>query len=154
MKKVIFEQTGNIITTLLLLAASFEIIHNFKVESYQFQLSFGVYSFALTIWLLLFGVSRVIYSKFDQHYDMKKGEFSISDEREAVISHKASIGAYKALIFTLIVLFLVTVIIALLTKLLVLNIVHFYAISLLFLGLAIIVGFSAYLLIWIVLYLK
>ncbi|MTV23728.1 hypothetical protein [Staphylococcus delphini] len=105
MKKVIFEQIGNIITTLLLLAASFEIIHNFKVESYQFQLSFGVYSFALTIWLLLFGVSRVIYSKFDQHYDMKKGEFSISDEREAVISHKASIGAYKALIFTLIVFF-------------------------------------------------
>ncbi|UXS44504.1 hypothetical protein [Staphylococcus delphini] len=91
MKKVIFEQIGNIITTLLLLAASFEIIHNFNVESYQFQLSFGV--------------SRVIYIKFDQHYDMKKGEFSISDEREAVISHKASIGAYKALIFTLIVFF-------------------------------------------------
>ncbi|HEC2209885.1 TPA: hypothetical protein R1939_001507, partial [Staphylococcus delphini] len=103
MKKVIFEQTGNIITTLLLLATSFEIINNFKGESYNFQISFGVYSFALTIWLLVFTVSRVIYSKFDKQYDIKKGEYSVSDEREEVISQKASIGAYKTVTFTLLV---------------------------------------------------
>ncbi|HEC2145122.1 TPA: hypothetical protein R1902_000514 [Staphylococcus delphini] len=154
MKKVIFEQTGNIITTLLLLATSFEIINNFKGESYNFQISFGVYSFALTIWLLVFTVSRVIYSKFDKQYDIKKGEYSVSDEREEVISQKASIGAYKTVTFTLLVFFLITVVMALLTKLLVFNIVNFYVISLLFLGISIITGFLAYLLIWIVLYLK
>lgn len=154
MRKVIFEQTGNIISVILLIASSLEIISNFKKQDYNFQISFGIFTFTLIIWLLLFVFARIIYSKFDKQYNIKKGEYSISDEREDFISYKASVAAYKAIVFSLLIFFIWTVLTALFSNVLLINNINAYAMSLLLLGSSIIIGFFTYLFVWIALYLK
>ncbi|MBE6180830.1 hypothetical protein [Staphylococcus xylosus] len=154
MRKVIFEQTGNIISVILLIASSLEIISNFKKQDYNFQISFGIFTFTLIIWLLLFIFARIIYSKFDKQYNIKKGEYSISDEREEIISYKASVAAYKAIVFSLLIFFIWTVLTALFSNVLLINNINAYAMSLLLLGSSIIIGFFTYLFVWIALYLK
>lgn len=154
MRKVIFEQTGNIISVILLIASSLEIISNLKKQNYNFQISFGIFTFTLIVWLLLFIFSRIIYSKFDKQYNIKKGEYSISDEREEIISYKASVAAYKAIVFSLLIFFIWTVLTALFSNVLPINNINAYAMCLLLLGFSIIIGFFTYLFVWIALYLK
>ncbi|WP_194746629.1 hypothetical protein [Staphylococcus chromogenes] len=154
MRKVIFEQTGNIISIILLIASSLEIISNFKKQDYNFQISFGIFTFTLIIWLLLFIFARVIYSKFDKQYNIKKGEYSTADEREEIISYKASVGAYKVIVFSLLIFFIWTVLTALFPNVLLFKNINAYVMSILFFGFSIIIGFLTYLFVWIALYLK
>lgn len=60
-----------------------------------------MFTVALIVWMLFFVFARIIYSKFDKNYNRKKGEYSISNEREEIISYKSSVSAFKAMGFSL-----------------------------------------------------
>ena len=154
MKKVIFEQTGNIISVLLLIASSIEFISTFKVDNYNFEIYFGIFTFALIAWIPCFIIARLIYSKFDKNYNIKKGEYSETDEREVIIYYKSSLGAYKAIVFSLLIFFVAITLLAAFSNSMSFNNIHLGIISMLFFGFSIIVGLLTYLLIWIFLYLK
>ncbi|APT17796.1 hypothetical protein [Staphylococcus epidermidis] len=148
MTKIIFEQIGNIITTILLLLSLNELLPDKSSHSGIIFINIGFYTFLFIIWLILFLFLRILYSYWDKNYELKRGEYSASDEREINISQRSSTIAYKCCISYLII-----------ATVIYLFINNIYSISegitlLLILGSIIILSFFTYLLAWIYFYLK
>ncbi|GGP09114.1 hypothetical protein [Oceanobacillus neutriphilus] len=102
MKKIIFEQTGNIILILLATLAMIQTVLTATVreDPIFFSFEFGIFWFLFLGWLIVFGIARFWYGKKknNEGYSTKKGEFSAQDEREELISKKASLITFKMLI--------------------------------------------------------
>lgn len=105
MKKIIFEQIGNIILVILLIAALVQtvILSKIQTNEYLFNIKFGFLWLIFIVAALLFSFVRVFFSKHWKGYDLKKGEFSTDDEREQLISYQATISAYKSVVIALVV---------------------------------------------------
>lgn len=103
MKKNIFEQTGNTITSLLIAFATIQSIllspQPTKNSSY---IIFGSDWLMLALWGALFYLLKHLYQKcLKDGYQIKNGELSSSDEREKEIGHLALKRTYQALLFFL-----------------------------------------------------
>lgn len=101
MKKIIFEQIGNIIGTLLL---GFSMIQSVllspKPTTKSSYIIFGSGWFILACWCLFFYILKHLYQKYlKDGYQVKKGELSSCDEREKEISHLALKRTYQAFMF-------------------------------------------------------
>ena len=99
MKKIIFETIGNSIMISLFAAGLIEFFTiNARYSDSGLEFMLGKISGAFLIYLVLFGISKWIFSKRDKNYSSKDGEFSASDEREKNNSYFASVISYKAII--------------------------------------------------------
>lgn len=100
MKKIIFEQVGNIITTILLTLALIEIINlSPKPLAGSSQINAGSLFFIFLIWSSVFGLLRFAYQKYGHDgYNTKKREMSSFDEREKHLSHFAAAKTYRLFI--------------------------------------------------------
>ena len=99
MKKIIFETIGNSIMISLFAAGLIEFFTiNARYSDSGQEFMLGKISGAFLIYLVLFGISKWIFSKRDKNYSSKDGEFSASDEREKNNSYFASVISYKAII--------------------------------------------------------
>lgn len=104
MKKIIFEQTGNIITTLLIAFATIQsILLSPQPTKNSSHIIFGSGWLMLALWGALFYLLKHLYQKcLKDGYQIKKGELSSSDEREKEVGHLALKRTYQALLFFLI----------------------------------------------------
>ncbi|MBC9702421.1 MAG: hypothetical protein H9W83_07780 [Leuconostoc sp.] len=91
MKKIIFEQTGNIITTPLIAFAMIQsILLSPKTTNNSASITFGGGWFILIIWSIFFLLLKYCYQKYlKDGYQVTTGELSTADEREQEISHFA-----------------------------------------------------------------
>ncbi|MDH6364128.1 hypothetical protein M2139_001113 [Enterococcus sp. PF1-24] len=79
MKKVIFEQTGNIIIAVILILAACQTIvtSEFSPNSGNFELNFNLTWVLLISSIILFSLARLFYAKkigVDDGYNKKDGE--------------------------------------------------------------------------------
>lgn len=76
MKKIIFEQTGNIIMILLTTLGMIQTVLTATVteEPFSFSFEFGIFWFLLIGWLIIFGIARFLYGKKknNEGYSTKK----------------------------------------------------------------------------------
>lgn len=151
MKKIIFEQLGNIISVILLTTSILEINNDLKVSQNEIHFSLGIYTLSFLVWIIIFTVLRYLYSKINKSYNFKKGEYSVADEREESISYKASVCSYKCVIFILLILLLLNIPLSFITPL---NTISTYVFVTLYLSISIILGFLSYTLSWIYYYYK
>lgn len=151
MKKILFEQIGNIISVILLTASILEIHTNFKATQNEVHFSIGIFTISFFIWIIMFSISRYLYSKVNKAYNLKKGEYSVADEREEDISYKASIFAYKFVIFILLILLLINTPLSLIEPM---QTINTYVSITLYLSSSIILGFLSYTVSWIYYYYK
>lgn len=151
MKKIIFEQTGNIIMILLTTLGMIQTVLTATVteEPFSFSFEFGIFWFLLIGWLIVFGIARFLYGKKknNEGYSTKKGEFSTQDEREELISKKASLFTFKMLIPLWIVLLFLCFGLSLLFT----DIKIFQTTAIGILGGSLIISFLTYLITWIAL---
>ncbi|GAB2559630.1 hypothetical protein [Gracilibacillus alcaliphilus] len=147
MKKIIFEQVGNIILVLLLMVAMVQSVYSAHIEVNSPSISFelGLFWLLFLIWMVIFIMFRFLYGKKNKAYDTKKGEFSAEDEREELISKKATVITYKMMITLLIILLFLCFGLSLLLA----DIKLFQTIIIVAIGISLIVGFITYLLAWI-----
>ncbi|KRM96303.1 hypothetical protein FC19_GL000587 [Liquorilactobacillus aquaticus DSM 21051] len=140
MKKIIFEQVGNIGMVFLLAVALAQTVSS----STTGNILFGSCWFFFLVWTILFGLLKWLYSKFGKKegYDFMDGEFSSRDEREKVVSNRAVTFAYKATITLLLVECLVFAGLDIDSS-------YLKIIGIFFLSGSIIFGFLAYMLSWI-----
>ncbi|AET29649.1 hypothetical protein MI1_00935 [Leuconostoc mesenteroides subsp. mesenteroides J18] len=149
MKKIIFEQTGNIITTPLI---AFEMIQSIllspKTTNNSASITFGDGWFILIIWSIFFLLLKYCYQKYlKDGYQVTTGELSTADEREQEISHFALKKTYQVVMFFLIV----TIVTAFFFSLLIgTNITTLSIFIITMLSAMLIVSFSTYLITWIV----
>jgi len=100
MKKVLFEQTTNILLVIFLALALIQSIPTAYLNDSGFYVDLGIFG---TAFLLTFIVSIalrfVLASKWKKDgYTMAQGEFSTRDEREKMIRNKAATATYKVAI--------------------------------------------------------
>ena len=100
MKKVLFEQTTNILLVIFLALALIQSIPTAYLNDSGFYVDLGIFG---TAFLLTFIVSIalrfVLVSKWKKDgYTMAQGEFSTRDEREKMIRNKAATATYKVAI--------------------------------------------------------
>ncbi|WP_311406917.1 hypothetical protein [Liquorilactobacillus uvarum] len=140
MKKIVFEQVGNIGMVFLLAAALIQTV-TFSTKS---TILFGSCWSLFLIWTVLFGVLKWLYSKFwkNEGYKFSDGEFSSKDEREKVVSSKAVTFAYKSTITILLVECLIFAGLDI-------NSSYLQIVGIFFLSGSIMFGFLAYMLSWI-----
>lgn len=151
MKKIIFEQTGNIIMILLPTLGMIQTVLTATVNkgSFSFSFEFGIFWFLFLGWLIIFGIARFWYGrkKNNEGYSTRKGEFSTHDEREELISKKASLITFKMLIsLWVVLLFLCFGLGLFITDIKTLQIMVIGM-----LGGSLIIGFLSYLTVWIIL---
>ncbi|WP_066185968.1 hypothetical protein [Gracilibacillus timonensis] len=151
MKKIIFEQTGNILLVLLLMLAMIQTVHSVTITEAPFSSSFnlGFFWFILFIWVLIFGLARFLYGRNTKNggYSTKKGELSAIDEREEIISKRASLVTYRILIITMIVILFLCFGLSLFFS----DIKTVQTVMIVGVGSGLIVSFLAYLITWITL---
>lgn len=151
MKKIIFEQTGNIIMILLLTLGMIQTIltATVKEEPFSFSFEFGMFWFLLLGWLIIFGIARFWYAKKknNEGYSTKKGEFSTQDEWEELVSKRASLITFKILISVWVVLLFLCFGVSLFVT----DIKTFQIMVIGILGGSLIIGFLTYLIAWIIL---
>lgn len=151
MKKIIFEQTGNIIMILLLTLGMIQTVLTATVNKgpFSFSFEFGIFWFLFLGWLIIFGIARFWYGKKknNQGYSTKKGEFSTEDKREELISKKASLITFKMLISLWIVLLFLCFGLGLFVT----DTKTFQSMVIGMLGGSLIIGFLTYLIVWITL---
>lgn len=149
MRKIIFEQIGNIITITLIIFAMIQSIISSPISSNDHSIILGNGWIIFIVWCAIFGVCRYIFSKKIKNYgyNMKKGEFSCEDEREDIISKKASKISYISMIFASQFFF----VLFFFSSFFILNLTVVKVIAITLLGTSIIIGFIAYLLAWIIL---
>ncbi|BDR59284.1 hypothetical protein [Xylocopilactobacillus apicola] len=111
MKKIIFAAVGNVVLMIILLIALIQTILSSEINSGRtiFQLHFGIW----WVILLVAALIRFLIAKY-KNYDLSKSEFSTDDEREQLISHRATVVTYKTTVISLMIalfafFFLVTV---------------------------------------------
>ncbi|KRL01192.1 hypothetical protein [Liquorilactobacillus capillatus] len=140
MKKIIFEQIGNIGMVLLLMAALVQTV----TSSSRNTILLGNWWFIFLGWIILFGILKYLYSKTARKggYSFMAGEFSIQDERERAVSNRATVFAYKMTIIFLICAILIFAVLNL-------EVVQLKVLGIVLLSSGIIIGFLAYMLAWI-----
>jgi len=151
MKKIIFEQTGNIIMILLLTLGMIQTVLTATVNKspFSFSFEFGIFWFLFLGWLIIFGIARFWYGKKknNEGYSTRKGEFSTQDEREELISKKASLITFKMLISLSVVLLFLCFGLGLFVT----DIKTLQTMVIGMLGGSLIIGFLSYLTVWIIL---
>lgn len=149
MRKIIFEQIGNIITFILIIFAMIQSVISSPISSNDHSIILGNGWIIFIVWCAIFGVCRYIFSKKIKNYgyNMKKGEFSCEDEREDIISKKSSKISYISMIFASQVFF----VLFFFSSFFILNLTLIKVIAIALLGAIIIIGFISYLLAWVVL---
>ena len=117
MKNIIFETIGNSIMISLFAAGLIEFFTiNARYSDSGLEFMLGKISGAFLIYLVLFGISKWIFSKRDKNYSSKDGEFSAADEREKSNSYFASVISYKAIITSLIIALIIFVFVEITTR--------------------------------------
>lgn len=108
MRKVIFEQTGNVILAILLTLATCQTILSSKLtigsEAFSFNMRFGSMWFAFLGGVILFSFARFLYARkigVEDGYNEKEGEMSAKDEREKLVGMKAAAITYRVMIYFL-----------------------------------------------------
>ncbi|MFD1068023.1 hypothetical protein [Oceanobacillus locisalsi] len=154
MKKIIFEQTGNMIMILFLTLGMIQTVLNatVKEDPIFFSFEFGIFWFLFVGWFIVFSIARFLYGKklHNEGYSTKKGEFSTQDEREELISKKASLITFKMLIPLWVVLLFLCFGLSLLFT----DIKTFQSTIIGILGGSLIISFLTHLVAWITLDLK
>lgn len=100
MKKIIFEQTGNVVTIILLMMTMLQAVNLEQTHSENtlFRIEFGYFLVLFIIWIIIFGLLRFFISKRSHgHYNREKGEFSVEDEREQMIQFQTIKISYTVL---------------------------------------------------------
>lgn len=148
MKKILFEQIGNIIMVLLLVLAMVQSIHSARIETspLSFSVEIGFYWMLFFIWIIIFGICRLLYSNKNKGYNTRKGELSTEDEREELISQKAITITYKAIIVLLIVLLFLNFGLSLFIT----EIKTFQVMVIISIGISLLTGFITYLSAWVI----
>ncbi|MDO1605416.1 hypothetical protein Q2T76_05000 [Lactobacillus sp. YT155] len=106
MRKVVFEQVGNIILSIILTIASCQTVLTSKFTSHDSQLNFGVMWFLLILCAIVFSTGRFFYAKkfgIKDGYTEKDGELSAQDEREKVVGLEAAKITYRLLTYFLVI---------------------------------------------------
>lgn len=147
MKKVIIEQTGNIIMIALATCMMvYMIAHSYWHPNGESSFQFGIYGILFLAWLVVFGIARVVLAHTDPSFNSKKGELSVADEREKVISQHALRWTYYT-IFTLLLIGFMTI--PILSIYLNTQPVLFSQITVIAIGSILMVGFATYLSGWL-----
>lgn len=153
MKKIIFEQTGNIFLILFAMLGMIQTILSATVRERPtfFSFDFGIFWFLFIGWAIIFGIARFLYgqTKNNEGYSTKKGEFSTQDEREELISKKASLITFKMLIPLWIILLFLCFGMSLFFQILFTDIKIYQTIVIGILGGSLILSFLTYLIAWI-----
>lgn len=154
MKKIIFEQVGNIILSILLVIAMSQTSLNSKFDisdnALDIQLTFGSLWFVFMLAMVLFSFARFFYSRKygkKEGYNTKQGEMSIVDEREKTVSLQASSITYQSMKYCLSIM----MILVLYSNLFISSIQVIRMVSILAIGSCLIFLFSTYLISWIIL---
>lgn len=118
MKKVVFEQIGNIIITIILVIATFQTVTTSKFdatyENFNVELNFNYMWLLFIASIILFSLCRFFYANkigINDGYNKKDGELSAQDEREKLVGSEAAKVTYRALTYFLaivLVLFIFT----------------------------------------------
>ncbi|MGX7030300.1 hypothetical protein [Vagococcus zengguangii] len=107
MKKIIVEQIGNIILIGLFGAALSQtlLLSVNPPTGMLFQIKTGWLTSLFILWLIIWGAVRMILARKwrIEGYQFNKGEYSVQDEREELISNYAIKKSYDAFKITLIV---------------------------------------------------
>ena len=100
MKKVLFEQTTNILLVIFLALALIQSIPTAYLNDSGFYVEFGIFSAAFLLTFIVSIAFRfVLASKWKKDgYTITQGEFSTRDEREKMIRDKAVTLTYKVAI--------------------------------------------------------
>lgn len=154
MRKIIFEQTLNMLMIVVLTIAvcqfTYTAITKISEETVYFEFQFGYFLlYFLLVALITF--LRFFYSrKFGNKdgYSMKKGEFSAEDEREAVISQKAASTAYRVIFLTVPFFMMSLLIIRVFANI---NEIVAITVGIAFLGAVLLLQCGVYLLAWLIL---
>ncbi|KAF1296094.1 hypothetical protein BAU15_12505 [Enterococcus sp. JM4C] len=154
MKKVVFEQLGNIVLTVILLIASCQTVAISKVsssyESFSSEMNFNYTWFLFIVGIILFSLGRSFYAKkvgIEDGYNKKAGEFSAHDEREILVGAEAAKVTYRVLVYFLAIAFVGSMFASMfITSSTTLRIVPLIAI-----GSCLIITFLTYLVAWIIL---
>ena len=150
MKKILFETIGNILMMSLFSGATIEIFSKNAEYSVNGQLfSPGKVSIAFLIYLILFGLSKWIFSKKNKDYSSKDGEFSAADERERGNSYFAAVVSYKAIITSLMIALITFVFIEITTKPPFYNSFDLFVSGIILFTIVICIGFISYGTAWI-----
>lgn len=147
MKKILFEQIGNIIMLALLISAMIQSILTSTLTDDGIYLSFGYLWFAFLAYMIVFGLLRFCFSKLKHNggYDMMKGEFSAEDEREKAIAKKAARRSYESMMILAIINCAVLFALALLCQ----DFMLFKVVALSLVGSSIILSFLVYTCVWV-----
>lgn len=100
MKKVLFEQTINILLVIFLALALIQAIPTSYLNGSGFYVEIGIFGTAFFIIFLVSSVLRFVVAKKwkKDGYTMTQGEYSTRDEREKMIRDKAATATYKVAI--------------------------------------------------------
>ena len=100
MKKVLFEQTTNILLVIFLALALIQSIPTAYLNDSGFYVEFGIFGAAFLLTFIVSIAFRfVLASKWKKDgYTIAQGEFSTRDEREKMICDKAVTVTYKVAI--------------------------------------------------------
>lgn len=154
MRKVLFEQIGNMmVATVFIIAAcqtaAASTTFRTAEKSFYFELSFSFSWLIFLLSILLFSVARKLYEKkigAADGYTQKEGELSAQDERERIVGLEASKTTYRALlVYLAIVLLLFLFGNGFITSVLTLKIM-----TILLIGSCMLFSFLAYLISWII----
>lgn len=100
MKKVLFEQTTNILLVIFLALALIQSIPTAYLNDSGFYVDLGIFGTAFLLTFIVSIALRFVFaSKWKKDgYTMAQGEFSTRDEREKMIRNKAATATYKVAI--------------------------------------------------------
>lgn len=153
MKKVVFEQIGNILITIILTIATCQTVATSKFGAtygnFNFELNFNFTWLLFIVSIILFSLGRLFYAKkigIEDGYNKKDGELSAQDEREKLVGSEAAKVTYRALIYFLAVVLVLSIFTnVFITSSIVLRIVFMITI-----GSCLIFTFLTYLIAWII----
>ena len=153
MRKVLFEQIGNMIvaTVFIIAACQTAAASTFSTaeKGFYFELSFPFSWLVFLLSILFFSIARKLYERkigATDGYTQKEGELSAQDEREKLVGLEASKTTYRALLIYLsIVLLLFLFGNGFITSVTTLKII-----TILLIGSCLLVSFLIYLISWII----
>lgn len=153
MKKIIFEQTGNIILTVFMTLAICKTILDatYPTESsiYTFEINFSVLWLVFIGSVAVFSTAKYYYSKkwkSSEGYVKQDGELSAYDEREKMICFKATKVVYRVIIYFLAIM----MVILMYSNLLIGSVEFSRIIGIAVLGFGLVITFFTYMISWII----
>ncbi|GMA69718.1 hypothetical protein GCM10025879_09640 [Leuconostoc litchii] len=149
MKKIIFEQTGNMITIFILGFALIQsIVLSPQPTPSSSQIHFGYGWFLLAAWFLIFDVCKHFYQKCAKDgYNINDGEFSVRDEREQYVSYFAMKRTFQVMVYGLIFVIVASLFFSLS---LAANVTTVSIFIIIMLSSLLVITFSTYLISWII----